>query len=237
MVVLRHALTCGAFVSSLMLGGTSAAQPPSGQTPPYPQAPVVADSSMRLQVKPRETKVFVDGYFAGIVDDFDGTFQRLHVDAGQHSVQLFLPGHRLYTQDLYLQPGNTFTVRHTMEPLGAGEPEPDRPTGSPLAAHPPSVPPPVSAPPQAAVDPAASSGRTTTRSYGTLAVRVQPEDGVVLIDGERWNGGSGDAIEVQLPSGAHTVEIQKAGFRGYLTEVTVKAGEATRLNIALAPEK
>jgi hypothetical protein len=233
MVLLRHALTCGAFVSNLMLGGTAAAQPPSGQTPAYPQAPVVADSSMRLQVKPRDTMVFVDGYFAGIVDDFDGTFQRLHVDAGQHRVQLFLPGHRLYTQDLYLQPGNTFTVRHTMEPLGAGEPEPDRPTGSPLAARPPSAPPPASAP----VGASASSGGTTTTSYGTLAIRVQPEDGVVLIDGERWNGGSGDAIEVQLHSGTHTVEVQKAGFRVYLTEVTVKAGEATRLNIALAPEK
>jgi hypothetical protein len=110
MVVLRHALTCGAFVSNLMLGGTAAAQAPSGQTPAYPQAPVVADSSMRLQVKPRDTMVFVDGYFAGIVDDFDGAFQRLHVDAGQHSVQLFLPGHRLYTQDLYLQPGNSRPV-------------------------------------------------------------------------------------------------------------------------------
>ena len=59
----------------------------------------------------------------------------------------------------------------------------------------------------------------------------------MLIDGERWNGGSGDAIEVQLHSGTHTVEVQKAGFRVYLTEVTVKTGEATRLNIALAPEK
>ncbi len=137
-VFVRHAIACGAFVTSLIAAGAAAAQPPSPQTPPgqtpsYPQAPVVADSSMRLQVKPRDTMVFVDGYFAGIVDDFDGTFQRLHVDAGQHRVQLFLPGHRLYIQDLYLQPGNTLTVRHTMEPLGAGEHEPERPTGSPRA--------------------------------------------------------------------------------------------------------
>src|SRR5689334_24188580 len=140
MVVLRHAVTCGTFVSSLILGGAAAAQPPSSQLPAYPQPPGVADSSMRLQVKPRDTMVFVDGYFAGIVDDFDGAFQRLHVDAGQHSVQLFLPGHRLYSQNLYLQPGNTFTVRHTMERLGVGELDSEPPTGAPRGPRPPGPP-------------------------------------------------------------------------------------------------
>ena len=35
------------------------------------------DGSLRLKVKPREASVYVDGYFAGRVDDFDGMFQRL----------------------------------------------------------------------------------------------------------------------------------------------------------------
>jgi len=235
MLSVRHAIACGAFVSSLIAAGAAAAQPastqtPPGQTPSYPQAPIVADSSMRLQVKPLDTMVFVDGYFAGIVDDFDGTFQRLHVDAGQHRVQLFLPGHRLYTQDLYVQPGNTLTVRHTMEPLAAGEPEPERPTGAPRGAR-------ISAGPSPGPVAPGSSAGPTTASHGTLAIRVQPEDGLVLIDGERWHSGGGDAIEVQLPPGAHTIEVRKPGFRGYLTEVTVKTGEVNRVNIVLTPEK
>jgi len=183
---------------------------------------------MRLQVKPRDAIVFVDGYYAGIVDDFDGTFQRLHVDAGQHRIQLFLPGHRLYTQDLYLQPGNTFTVRHAMESLAAGEPEPERPTGPPRPLTSPGATPSSPAPPAVSAPPASGS-------YGTLTIRVQPDDGLVLIDGERWSG-SNEPTEVQLVPGAHTVEVRKTGFRGYLTEVTVKGGETTRLNIALAPE-
>ena len=32
---------------------------------------------LRLQVFPRTAQVFVDGYYAGIVDDYDGTFQAL----------------------------------------------------------------------------------------------------------------------------------------------------------------
>ena len=37
---------------------------------------------LRLKVKPREAEVFVDGYFAGVVDDFDGAFQQLNLDVG-----------------------------------------------------------------------------------------------------------------------------------------------------------
>jgi hypothetical protein len=45
-----------------------------------------------LQVIPRETEVFVDGYFAGRVDDFDGRFQRLHIQPGEHELTLCLDG-------------------------------------------------------------------------------------------------------------------------------------------------
>ena len=61
-------------------------------------------ASLRLQVSPREAEVFIDGYYAGTVDDFDGTFQRLHVEPGDHELELFMPGHRSYQQKVYLQP-------------------------------------------------------------------------------------------------------------------------------------
>ena len=51
-------------------------------------------SSLRLQISPRDTEVFVDGYYAGIVDDFDGFIQRLHLEPGEHTIQLYLTGHR-----------------------------------------------------------------------------------------------------------------------------------------------
>src|SRR5262249_42752868 len=34
------------------------------------------EGALRLKVKPREASVYVDGYFSGRVDDFDGIFQR-----------------------------------------------------------------------------------------------------------------------------------------------------------------
>jgi hypothetical protein len=63
------------------------------------------------------------------VDDFDGTFQRLRLFPGEHTVELFLRGHRSVTQELYLQPGKTFTMRAALEALSPGEPESVRPSG------------------------------------------------------------------------------------------------------------
>ena len=38
---------------------------------------------VRLQVRPRGAAVYVDGYYAGVVDDFDGVFQRLTLVVGR----------------------------------------------------------------------------------------------------------------------------------------------------------
>src|SRR5262245_41406438 len=60
---------------------------------PYPYlAP--AEASLRLDVKPRDAQVYVDGYYAGLVDNFDGTFQRLHVFPGQHEIVIYKEGYR-----------------------------------------------------------------------------------------------------------------------------------------------
>ena len=78
-------------------------------------------------MKPRTTEVFVDGYFAGVVDDFDGFSQRLRLEPGEHEVTLFLEGHRPLTRRMLFTQGQTLKVEHEMEPLGAGEPPPQRP--------------------------------------------------------------------------------------------------------------
>src|SRR5688572_7861633 len=57
----------------------------------YPQDHVVA---VRLQVTPREAQVFVDGFAAGVVDDYDGVFQRLRLIPGPHEIVIYHPGYR-----------------------------------------------------------------------------------------------------------------------------------------------
>ena len=79
------------------------------------------DASVRLDVKPNDASVYVDGFYAGVVDDFDGVFQRLHTAPGGHEITLYLDGYRTYTEHAYLTPDNTLKIRHRMEKLGPGE--------------------------------------------------------------------------------------------------------------------
>ena len=193
-------------------------------------------ASLRLQVSPRETEVFIDGYYAGTVDNFDGFFQRLNLEPGEHDLELYLPGHRSTEQKVYLQPGKTFRVRHTMEPLQPGDAEPARPAGTTPPAQAgtrrAAVPPPPDRDRRGPIEP--RPGPARVNDYGTLALRVQPSDAEVLIDGERWTGSQGDErLEVQLSVGSHNLEVRKDGYRIYSTDVTIRGGDTSTLNVAL----
>jgi hypothetical protein len=75
-------------------------------------------------------------------------------------------------------------------------------------------------------------------AHGTLAIRVQPADAEISIDGEPWRAPSGqERLTVDVPEGSHTVEIRKAGFRTYVTQVDVHRGQTTPLNVSLRGEQ
>jgi hypothetical protein len=67
------------------------------------------EGSLRLKIKPREASVFVDGYYVGTVDDFDGMFQKLHIEAGPHRVEIRAPGYETLTFEVRLVPDHTTT--------------------------------------------------------------------------------------------------------------------------------
>jgi hypothetical protein len=205
--------------------------------PPYYGRRYDISSSLRLQVMPRQTEVFIDGYYAGIVDDFDGTFQRLHVEPGEHDVELYLAGHRSFTQKLYLQPNGSTRIRHEMVPLPPGEVPPARPTGGPLEERPDSEDYPARRAPGPGRDrDPQRPARGAPSDFGSLALRVQPPDAEILIDGEQWQGASDDRLVVELGAGIHHVEIRKDGYRTYITEVTVRPGETASLNVAMTKQ-
>jgi hypothetical protein len=206
----------------------------SYQWPPYGYGRYDLSGSVRLQVAPRETEVFVDGYYAGTVDDFDGIFQRLHLEAREHDLELYLAGHRPFHQRIYVQPDRTFQIRHTMEPLGPGEAAPPRPAGAPApaAARDPGLGTRGPGPGPRPIEPVAPGAASS--NFGELALRVQPGDADVLIDGERWEGGlENERLVVQLGAGVHSLEIRKEGYRSYFTDVTIRSGDTRTLNVAL----
>lgn len=198
-------------------------------------------SSLKLEVQPKDAEVFIDGHLAGKVDDFDGFFQRLTVDAGGHDVTIYKPGFRTVTQNIYLQPGSTFKLKYVMEPLGAGEaaepPPAPRPDPKPEPEEhqrwlaPPRQAPPVGEPQQ---QPPPAPRIEAESRYGQFAIRVQPEGAQVFIDGEAWQGPRGiDRLVVHLPAGTHRLEVRKDGYEPFVAEFEIKPGETTALNVSL----
>jgi hypothetical protein len=66
---------------------------------------------LRLQVRPRDAEVFVDGYYAGQVDDFDGRLQGLSLETGGYNVEVRKAGWETLTFDVRVTPGRTTTYR------------------------------------------------------------------------------------------------------------------------------
>ncbi len=187
--------------------------------------------AVRFQVRPKHAEVYVDGYYAGVVDDLDGS-KRLRLDPGPHEVTIFLDGHRALSQLVNPGPGNTVRIRHDLEPLLPGEPPGVRPApGSPSAAVAPRVPPRV---PASIAAPGPSAPATTSAQFGSLVLRAQPSDVDVVVDGELWSFPRGaESLTLHLPAGRYRVEIEKEGYDSFRTQVDLAPGERTDLNVQL----
>ena len=71
---------------------------------------------VRLRIRPRDAQVFVDGHYAGLVDDFDGTFQQLRLEPGGHKIEVRMPGFEDLEMDVHVQPGRTITLQEDLRP-------------------------------------------------------------------------------------------------------------------------
>ena len=205
------------------------------------------ESHLRLNVRPSDASVYVDGYFAGKVDEFDGKLQRLHVEPGEHEIVVYLEGYRPLTERLYLSPNSTRTIDGRLERLAAGElppppPQPseddrvrrrDDPRMLPSDREP--LPPgrgPAGPPPRRG--PRIDDDRDAARE-SAISIRVQPSGAIVRIDGERWDDPSArdERLVVQVSEGRHIVEVERDGYERFITEVEVRRGETRALNVSL----
>ena len=190
-------------------------------------------AELRVIVTPREAAVYVDGFYAGVADDFDGFFQRLPLTPGGHEIVLYLEGFRTEHRNVYLMPDTTFKLEFAMERLPVG-----------ARSEPPLVAPPVPMPPTGTfaqprtppiVQPAAP-GAAAAAAIGTIVLRVQPSRADVTIDGQRWTSSDGEHFVVDVPPGQHRIEVSKPGRQPFSVEIAVIDGETTPLNVSLPAE-
>ena len=211
-------------------------------------------------MRPRDSQVFIDGNFVGVVDSFDGVFQRLDVPAGEHEISIYMPGYHTYTERTLFRPGESYHFKTDLQPLAPGappepKPQPQAPpqsntgqdpnppgygnqprTGDPYGQPP--MPPPEQAPYGRTQPPPDRNRVEMGGGFATLSLRVQPEDAVIQIDGQRWDSAEGGSrLIVQLAAGQHRIEVRKDGFRPYSTTITIRPGEPQSMNISLPQQE
>jgi hypothetical protein len=202
--------------------------------------------AIRVLVDPEDAKVYVDGYYAGKVDDFDGFTQRLYVPRGPHEILLKREGYRSQRYRVYVIPGETLKIEHDMA-KGQGEETLQDLTGGrgdlPDSRYAPDprgssredreqdedvedAPPPRSGHDDLSVDVPRGAAR------GSLALRVWPADASVYVDGE-FRGTGRQLRTLEMDPGTHRVEVVRPGFPTFQREVEIRPGRTEDLQVTL----
>lgn len=225
---------------------------------PYPYRGYYYDDSadVRIQATPRETEVYVDGARAGIVDDYDGIFQRLSLTPGEHEITLYLAGFRTWSERRYFAPHSNHRILHTMLQLAPGQPDEPRPVPPPpppprdrddrddrdrpqpgdrreprMPPPPPDQREPRNPPPdRVPVERPANE----PRNFGTLSVGIEPIDAEITLDGAKQTLPAGQhRLIIQLQEGVHRLIIKKDGLQTFETDLQIRRGRTLAFNVSL----
>jgi len=203
--------------------------------------------SVRAEVKPQNTRVYVDGDYVGVADDFDGWWQRLDLEPGRHRIVFRAPGYAPYAVTMRILPGRDYHIKQQMQPGEDQIAEQDmrlerkyEQEDSPRNERPRDYPdweserrrsrePEPRSEPEAQAEPERDQ-------RPTLTLEVEPSDATVYIDGNYYGtadlNGQGE-IQVLLPQGVHRIEVVRPGYESFSQDVNVVQGQQNRLTITL----
>jgi hypothetical protein len=89
------------------------------QQPAAVPIPVIARGGLRLESSPGFAQVYVDGYYAGLVDDFGITGHALDLDEGAHRLELRAEGYATLAFDVRISANQTTRYRGNLQKLPA----------------------------------------------------------------------------------------------------------------------
>ena len=185
--------------------------------------------SLRVMVDPDRTRVYVDGYYAGIADDFDGLFQRLHVSPGRHEITLKLEGFRTHRFRVYVPVDHTIKLHYDMV-RGSGD-DAEETVGAPDVVGRPAG--------YARLEDEDrddlmrdADDRAARGDGGTLRLDVRPSDASIYVDGA-FRGTARDLDRLRLTPGRHHIEMVRPGFRTEERDVEIRPGETRDLRADL----
>src|SRR5689334_6115664 len=75
-------------------------------------------ASVKLAVSPNRAAVFVDGVYAGHVDEFDGPGQSMLIAPGRHKIMISLPGYESFETEVTLARDQQFQLKTELQKSG-----------------------------------------------------------------------------------------------------------------------
>ena len=72
---------------------------------------VLAKNTLTRTLAPVASAILVDGYYVGIVDEFDNPFQQLRLESGPHRIEVRADGYEPLSFDVRIVPGKTITYK------------------------------------------------------------------------------------------------------------------------------
>jgi hypothetical protein len=82
-----------------------------------PRPAATAHGNLRLAVAPDSAQVYVDGFYAGTVDEISRTEQGLDVSAGWHRLEFRAPGYVTPAVNVTVEADRTLNYRTQLQPL------------------------------------------------------------------------------------------------------------------------
>jgi hypothetical protein len=93
------------------------------QKDPRVQLPTLT-ASVKLSISPNRAAVFVDGVYAGHVDEFDGPGQSMLIAPGRHKIMISLPGYESFETEVTLATNQQFQLKTELRKSGSTETSP-----------------------------------------------------------------------------------------------------------------
>jgi hypothetical protein len=101
-------------------GWESASGGSAGESTYYSDSPAAQrgpKGGLKLKVNPKAAEVYVDNYYLGRVDDYNGAFQRLELPVGLHKIELRATGYESVNFEVKIEARDIVTYRGAMQSL------------------------------------------------------------------------------------------------------------------------
>ncbi|HEY3175717.1 MAG TPA: PEGA domain-containing protein [Candidatus Polarisedimenticolia bacterium] len=187
-------------------------------------------------IQPEETAVYVDGEYAGTVDDFDGFPDYLSIPTGRHTLTFKADGYRSVSRSVRVPRGGVLSMDFSLT-RGSGneEPAPRDERGEPTAPR--SDAEGRTSRPRGEVQMEGEEGAEEGEAEpGLIRLNVTPTDASVYMDGEFLGTASRVSRlhgDLRLAPGEHRIEVVRPGYVSISRSVKVASGDRRTLDLAL----